>query len=30
MRQKSAEGQHVPPANVFETYRNMAKERGIM
>lgn len=30
MRQKKEEDQYVPPANVFETYLNMAKERGIM
>ena len=30
MRQKAADEQYVPPANVFETYLNMAKERGLM
>jgi len=30
MRQKGKEEQYVPPANVFETYLNMAKERGLM
>jgi Pyruvate/2-oxoacid:ferredoxin oxidoreductase delta subunit len=30
MRQKKTEEQYVPPANVFETYLNMAKERGLM
>ena len=30
MRQKDKEDQYVPPANVFETYLNMAKERGLM
>ena len=30
MRQKDKGEQYVPPANVFETYLNMAKERGLM
>jgi len=30
MRQKQPNEQYVPPANVFETYLNMAKERGLM
>jgi electron transport complex protein RnfB len=30
MRQKEKDDQYVPPANVFETYLNMAKERGLM
>jgi Na+-translocating ferredoxin:NAD+ oxidoreductase subunit B len=30
MRQKATGDQYVPPANVFETYLNMAKERGLM
>lgn len=30
MRQKEADEQYVPPANVIETYLNMAKERGLM
>ena len=30
MRQKQPDEQYVPPANVFETYLNMAKERGLM
>jgi Na+-translocating ferredoxin:NAD+ oxidoreductase subunit B len=30
MRQKATDDQYVPPANVFETYLNMAKERGLM
>lgn len=30
MRQKATDDQYVPPANVVETYLNMAKERGLM
>ena len=30
MRQKQPDDQYVPPANVVETYLNMAKERGLM
>jgi hypothetical protein len=30
MRQKAADEQYIPSANVVETYLNMAKERGLM
>ena len=30
MRQKTADEQYVPPANVVETYLNMARERGLV
>ncbi len=30
LKQKSAEDHYVPPKNVFETYINMAQERGLM
>ena len=30
MRQKTADEQYVPPANVVETYLNIARERGLV
>jgi ferredoxin len=30
MRQKQTDAQYVPPANIVETYLNMAKERGLI
>jgi Na+-translocating ferredoxin:NAD+ oxidoreductase subunit B len=30
LHQKAAESQYVPPKNVFETYMNIARERGLM
>jgi hypothetical protein len=29
LKQKAAEDHYVPPKNVFETYMNIAKERGL-
>ena len=30
LKQKSEESRYLPPKNVFETYMNIAQERGLM
>ena len=30
LQQKATDSQYIPPKNVFETYMNIAQERGIL